>query len=98
MDSKTRAKLRGLATKIDVVFQVGQNGVTDSVVEAVANALHARELVKINVLNNCDLSPKEVLCELSLKTGAEAVCTVGQKVVLYKVSNKKGIKHVLEID
>ena len=97
MDSKTRATLRGLATKIDPVFQVGRDGVTENVVVAVDLALTARELVKVNVLKNCELSPKEVLEELSNKTNSTGVCSIGQKIVLYRVSNKKGIKHVLEI-
>ena len=97
MDSKTRSILRGKASKIDSVFQVGKDGITDNVVDAVSKALFARELVKITVLKNCEKTPKEVLVELADSTGAEAICAIGQKVVLYRVSNKKGIKHVLEI-
>lgn len=97
MDSKTRSILRGKASKIDSVFQVGKDGITDNVVDAVSKALFARELVKITVLKNCEKTPKEVLVELADSVGAEPICAIGQKVVLYRVSNKKGIKHVLEI-
>lgn len=97
MDSKTRAILRGKASQIDSVFQVGKDGITDNVVDAVSKALFARELVKITVLKNCEKTPKEVLVELADSVGAEPICAIGQKVVLYRVSNKKGIKHVLEI-
>ena len=97
MDSKTRAILRGKATQIDAIFQVGKDGVTDMVVDAVQKALFARELVKISVLKTCEKKPKEILLEIADKTGAEPICTIGQKIVLYRVSNKIGIKHVLEI-
>ena len=97
MDSKTRAILRGKASKINSVFQIGKDGITDSVIDAVSKALFARELVKITVLKNCEKTPKDVLAELADSTGAEAVCAIGQKIVLYRVSNKKGIKHILEI-
>ena len=97
MDSKTRALLRGKASKIDSVFQIGKDGITDTVIDAVSKALTARELVKVSVLKNCEKTPKEVLLELADSTGAEAICAIGQKVVLYRVSNKKGIKHVIEI-
>ena len=97
MDSKTRAILRGKASKIDSVFQIGKDGITETVIDAVSKALLARELVKITVLKSCEKTPKEVLLELADSTGAEAICAIGQKVVLYRVSNKKGIKHVLEI-
>lgn len=98
MDSKTRAKLRGKASQIDAICQIGKDGLTETIVESIANALHARELVKINVLKNCDSAPKELLDQIAEATGAEPICTIGQKIVVYKVSNKKGIKHVLEID
>ena len=32
--------------------------------------------------------------ELAEKLGAEVVCTIGHKIVLYRYSNKKGVVHV----
>lgn len=97
MDSKTRSILRGKATQIDAVFQIGIDGVTENVIDAVDKALTARELIKVTVLKNSPVTPREALDMLAKATGAEGICTVGQKVVLYRVSNKRGIKHVLEI-
>lgn len=97
MDSKTRAILRGKASQISAICQIGKDGLTTTLLESIENALFARELVKINVLKNCDETPKELLTKIAEATGAEPICTIGQKIVIYKVSNKKGIKHVLEI-
>lgn len=97
MDSKTRAKLRAISNKINVVFQIGHEGVTENVVMAVNDALHARELIKINVLKTCPETPKNVLDCLCDKTGADPICIIGQKIVLYKISNKKNIKHLLTL-
>ena len=35
------------------------------------------------------------LTEMAVKLGAEVVTTIGRKIVLYKHSEKKGVKHVL---
>ena len=50
MTSKQRAYLRGLANKIDSIFQVGKNGISDNLIVQVNDALEARELIKLNVL------------------------------------------------
>ena len=53
MTSKQRAYLKGLAMKIDPIFQIGKSSVTPELTEAIAEALEARELIKINILKNC---------------------------------------------
>ena len=49
MTSKQRAYLRGLANKIDAIFQVGKNGISDNLIMQVNDALEARELIKETV-------------------------------------------------
>jgi RNA-binding protein len=55
----------------------------------VAEALEARELIKINVLNNCADDPKEIAATLAERTHSEVVQVIGKKIVLYKESVKK---------
>ena len=59
LTSKQRAFLRGMANGIDAIFQVGKNGVTPELRDTVFNALEARELVKISVLDNNMLGARE---------------------------------------
>ena len=96
LDSKTRAKLRSLASVQDPVGQVGKEGVTESVAAWVSDALRARELIKITVLKNCDTEPKDVAVELAEATDSTVVTVIGFKVILYKKSDKVGITHVLD--
>lgn len=96
IDSKTRSKLSAMAQKLQPVFQIGKNGVTDIVIKELSEALEARELIKISVLKNSELETKEVLNELAEKLNAEPISAVGFKVVLYRKSNKKDIKHLLD--
>ena len=52
MTSKQRAYLKGLAMTMDPIFQFGKNSLTPENTAAIAEALEARELIKISVLNN----------------------------------------------
>lgn len=82
--SKQRAQLRGLAMKEDTIIQIGKGGVTDSVVQSVAAALKARELVKGKVLENSMLTAREACDALCLACKADAVQVIGTKFVLFK--------------
>ena len=52
MTSKQRAYLKGLAMNLTPVLQLGKSGVTPENTASVEEALEARELIKINVLQN----------------------------------------------
>lgn len=93
MTSKTRAKLRGLASAEASVFQIGKDGLSDAVASAVDDALKARELVKITVLKTAE-EPETILKELAKKLRAEPVTVIGNKIVLYRRSEEKGVKHI----
>ena len=84
LTSKQRAYLKSLAQKTEAIFQIGKNGLTPEVTEAVSLALEARELVKISVLQNCLEDPKEMSQILAERTKSVVVQVIGKKIVLYK--------------
>lgn len=92
--SKQRAVLRSMAQTIEPIGQIGKGGITDTVKETFSNALEARELIKITVLNNVDDDINYLAQELADEISAEVVCVIGHKIVLYRRSNKKGIIHL----
>ena len=94
LTSKQRAKLRSLASVIQPTTIVGKDGLTVTVLDQIDKQLHSHELVKISVLESAELSAKDYLHEASSKLKAEEVCSIGRKFALYRVSNKKGIKHI----
>jgi len=91
MTSKQRAYLRGLAQKIDPVFQIGKSGVTPEMTDAVTAALEARELIKVSVLGNCTLEPAEAAEMLGGRTRSEVVQVIGKRFVLFRVSKTKPV-------
>ncbi len=92
-NSKQRAYLKGLAMNINPIFQIGKSSVTPELVEAIAESLEARELIKVSVLQNCLDDPKEIAQVISERTRSEVVQVIGKKIVLYKEGkdNKKKI-------
>lgn len=89
--SKQRAKLRGLANTMDTIFQIGKNEISDEQVKAVQDALAARELVKLRVLQNSLYTAREAAAILAEQTGAEVVQVIGTRFVLYKRNEEKPI-------
>ena len=89
MTSKQRAYLRGLANTIEPIMQVGKGSVSPELTQSVAEALEARELIKIKVLENSGLAAREVSDEICKAIGCEGVQAIGSKIVLYKKSEKK---------
>lgn len=91
LTSKQRAYLRGLATNEPTIMQIGKGGVTENLVKTVSDALEARELIKLSVLENCDYTVREAAEALAEATGADVVCVIGRKTVLYResVNHKK---------
>ena len=86
--SKQRAYLRSLAVNEPTLMQIGKGGVSENLIKTVSDALEARELVKLSVLENCEYTAREVADALSEETASEVVAVLGRKLVLYRESEK----------
>ncbi len=84
MTSKERAYLKSLAMNIDPIVRIGKDSLTPEVVRSTDEALEARELIKIAVLNNCFDDVKELANTLAERTRSQVVQTIGRKIVLYR--------------
>lgn len=89
LNSKERAYLRGLANKIEPIFQIGKGGASPELIEAIDEALEAREIIKCNVLNNCMEDIKYVASAISERTKSDVVQVIGKKIVIYRPSKEK---------
>ena len=87
--SKQRAYVRSLANPIPTIMQIGKGGLTENLLKTVSDALEARELIKLHVLENSGEDAYDLLQNLAAELGAEPVAVVGRKIVLYRASEKK---------
>ena len=94
MNSKQRAFLRSLANNIPSIFQVGKNGISENLIKQVDDALEARELIKLNVLETSPDDISDIANLLAEKTNSTIVQIMGNKITLYR-ARKKDSKIIL---
>lgn len=93
LTGKQKRYLRSLAHHLTPIFQVGKGGVNDNMIKQINDALEARELIKVSVLQNCDDDKETVAEQLITGTNAHLVQIIGNTIVLYKESiDKKQIE------
>ena len=95
MTSKQRAYLKGLAMNLDPVFQIGKASLTPEVTQAVAEALEARELIKITVLKNCLDDGRSIADGLAGRTHSQVVQVIGRKIVLYRPAKDEAKRKIV---
>ena len=95
MTSKQRAYLKSLAMKTDPILQLGKGGVTPENTASVDEALAARELIKISILQNCLEDPRQLAETLAERTHSQVVQVIGRKIVLYREGKNEKKKIIL---
>lgn len=80
---------------MDPIFQIGKSSMTPEFTKAISEALEARELIKISVLQNCADDPKELAQMLAERTRSQVVQVIGKKIVLYKEGKEDKKKIIL---
>ncbi|MCY8104022.1 ribosome assembly RNA-binding protein YhbY [Bacillus mojavensis] len=88
LTGKQKRFLRSKAHHLSPIFQVGKGGVNDNMIKQISEALEARELIKISVLQNCEDDKNDVAETLVKGSRAQLVQTIGSTIVLYKESKE----------
>ena len=82
---KQRAHLKSLAHHLKPVVYVGKEGVSESAVRSVEEALNTRELIKVRVQEAAPVDVREAGAELERRVeGSALVQTIGRVAVLYR--------------
>nr|WP_317412808.1 ribosome assembly RNA-binding protein YhbY [uncultured Solibaculum sp.] len=91
LTSKQRAQLRGMANRMETIFQVGKGGIGPALIKQVDDALLARELIKMRVLETSPESSREAADQIAEATHADVVQVIGQRFVLYRPHPEKPV-------
>ena len=86
MTGKERAELRKTANTLPAIFQIGKDGLTVPLLQAIDAALNKRELVKMTVLETCPEAPRSCGGRIAEALEAEVIQSIGRKIVLYRKS------------
>lgn len=95
MTGKQRAYLKSLASTSETILQVGKEGLTPECTASIAEALAARELVKIGILQNYDGDLEDLARTAAERTRSQLVQVIGRKFVLYKEGRDEKKKIIL---
>ena len=87
--SKQRAQLRGIGNTLDTILQIGKQGITDNLVKQAEDALLAREIIKMRVLETSPLTAREAARSLAGSVGADIVQVIGTRFILYRPNPEK---------
>lgn len=87
LSSKQRAQLRTEANGLDPIFQIGKEGVTESVIAQIEDTFNTRELFKVKVhLETSPETPKEIASKIAEATRCDIVQVVGGTIVLFRIN------------
>ena len=94
LTSKERAELRGEAHHLSPLVHVGHQGLTETLLRSVDDALRTHLLVKVALAKTTDAKPKDAAHQLAEQLGAEVVQTIGRTCTLFRdnpdLKRKKG--------
>ena len=94
MTSKQRGKLKSIAANLSPVTQIGKGGITENLLNTLSEALEAREIIKVNVLQNAEADADTIAQNVAELLGAEVVYVIGRKAVFYRRSSRKDFEHI----
>lgn len=89
LTGKQRRFLRALGTGIDPIIHIGKAGYVEALINQLDDALEARELVKVRVIQNSPVEPREIGSQLAEATRSELVQVIGKNLLYYRRSDKK---------
>ncbi len=84
LTGKERAALRAAANRLPATVHVGQHGLTPALVQSLDDALRTRELVKVQLGRQADVSAGDAARELAGRTGAEVIQVIGKTATLWR--------------
>ena len=92
LTSKQRARLRSLSNQSETLFQIGKDGISEKMIKSINDCINARELIKLRVLESSGVTASFAAEEIASQIGAEVVCAIGSRFVLYKKAKNSKIE------
>ncbi|EEU31143.1 RNA-binding protein, YhbY family [Limosilactobacillus coleohominis 101-4-CHN] len=91
---KQKRYLRAQANHFQAIFSVGKNGLTPEWLAQLDGALNRRELIKVNILQNADVTTDEVRDYIESHSDIDVVQVIGRVLVLFKESDQPEFRNV----
>lgn len=89
LTSKQRSYLRAMGNTMDTIIQIGKAGIDESFLKQVNQALEARELIKLSVLENSEYDARTACDSVCKGIGAQPVQVIGNRFLIYRKAREK---------
>jgi RNA-binding protein len=94
LTSRERAELRKEAHHLAALVHVGHHGISESLIDALGDALRTHELVKVQLGRQAELPAREAAQQLAEATRSDVVQVIGKTATFYRenpdLDRKKG--------
>lgn len=96
LSSKERNYLRKLAHDIDPIVRIGKNGITDTLLESIKQAINKQELIKVKILQNSkEQTDRQLISKIEQYCNCDAIYDIGHTMIFFKKkideNNKRGV-------
>lgn len=95
LTGKQKRYLRAQAVSLRPIVQIGKGGLTNEILTSIRRACDARELVKVNILQNSDAETADV-AEAIEEMGFDVVQIIGRNLIVFKVAADKKNRKISE--
>ena len=92
--SKQRSKLKSIAANLSPITQIGKGGISDNLLKTLSDALEAKELIKVTILDNVDEDPRNLAENVADLLEAVPVAVIGRKAIFYRYSRRDKFVHL----
>ena len=92
--SKQRSKLKSLASTLTPITQIGKGGITDNLLKTLSDALEAKELNKVTILDTAEDAPRAIADNVAELLDAVPVAVIGRKAIFYRYSSRQNYAHL----
>lgn len=80
--------LRGIGHNINPMLMIGQNGITESLMEELEKTLEHHEILKIKIAAGDREDRQEIIQHILQETGAALVQSIGKTCLIYRKSEE----------
>ena len=92
LSGKQKRFLRGLGHGLKPVITVGKGELNEALIKETMEAIASHELIKVKILESCDMDRYEVAEGLATACSAEVAQVLGRTLLLYKQAKEPKIE------
>lgn len=92
LTGKQKRYLRGLGHDLKPVLHIGKNEINESLTAEANAALTTHELIKVRILESCELDRHEAAESLAKTCSAEVAQVLGRTLLIYRKSDEPRIE------